>query len=213
MLPPQHKELSQKKIIFIFIFVGALIGVTFGWITSRPPSTPSLPTQTPQPAPLISQIKPSRTPTEMFIPAQEMLIGGLAPDFTLKTLAGADIQLSSLKGKPVMINLWATWCQPCRDEMSLFEATYQKHANQGLVILAIDIPSEDTLTDIKNYVKDQKLTFPILLDDGGNVSRGEYAMLGRPTSFFIDRKGILRRIQIGQILPDQMDGYLADILP
>jgi peroxiredoxin len=216
MMPNQGQEPNKTRTIVTFLLIGTLAGVLIGWITStKPASAPgeSPSTQTPLLAATVFLGTTSLpTPTGLFVPAQELLVGGPAPDFSLKTLEGKVIRLSSLKGKPVLINLWATWCPPCRDEMSLLEAAYQKHKDQELQILAIDIPEEDSLNDIHTYVVEQKLTFPILLDEGGQVSRGQYAMLGRPSSYFIDRKGILRRIQVGEITPDKMDTYLADIL-
>ncbi len=141
------------------------------------------------------------------------LIGMIAPDFSLKTLDGPVIQLSDLKGKAVLINLWATWCPPCRLEMPTIQAAYQKYKDRGLVILAINFTAQDNFSDVSTFVKELKLTFPVLLDTTGDVSAGLYAMHSLPMSFFIDSQGIIRNIQFGAMDPARINGYITEILP
>jgi len=120
--------------------------------------------------------------------------GKQAPDFKLKTLDGKEVSLSDYRGKVVLINFWATWCPPCREEMPLFERVYKKYRDKGFEILAI---STDTSTEpVKKFVKEYKLSFLILMD-ADNVS-GLYGIQGLPTSFLIDREGKIVKVRLGK---------------
>lgn len=199
---------------------GLLIGIVIYWILfEQPPSSfPPSPSETPvyhatstlysTPIPRnVVEITPQASVQSI------AAIGKPAPDFTLKTIDGNEIRLSNLKGKPVLINLWASWCPPCRYEMPDIQAAYEKYKAKELVVLGIDFTAQDDLKDVAAFVKELKLTFPILLDVTGEVSTGLYGMRGLPTSYFIDPEGVIRRIQIGAMLPDKLEGYLAEILP
>lgn len=119
-----------------------------------------------------------------------------APDFTLELLGGGQLTLSELRGKAVMVNLWASWCPPCRAEMPSIETVYQAFQGQGLVVLGVNTTFQDSESDVAAFVDEFGLTFPILLDREGGVSR-RYQMRGLPSTFFIDRQGIIRTVVIG----------------
>ena len=129
-------------------------------------------------------------------PARGVEIGNLAPDFQLDDLDGQSVALSDFKGKPVLVNFWASWCPPCRSEMPFIQDTFtdKKWADEGLVVLAIDIGESPSA--VSEFVKKYGLTFPVLLDITQDVSL-EYYVRGIPTTFFIDREGIIREIRIG----------------
>jgi peroxiredoxin len=91
------------------------------------------------------------------------------------------------------------------------EAAYEKYKKKGFIILGINFTNQDNLPDVQAFVEEFKLTFPILLDQAGEVSADLYGMRGLPTSYFIDSNGILRRIQVGPMLPEVLDRYLAEI--
>jgi cytochrome c biogenesis protein CcmG/thiol:disulfide interchange protein DsbE len=122
--------------------------------------------------------------------------GFQAPDFSLTTLTGEMVTLSELRGQPVLINLWATWCPPCRAEMPDLQATYEKYNQQGFTILAINATYQDSQTSAASFVEEYGLTFPILLDTSGETAR-LYQMRALPTSFFIDREGIIQEVVVG----------------
>ena len=122
--------------------------------------------------------------------------GFSAPDFTLDLLGGGQQTLSDLRGKAVMVNLWASWCPPCRAEMPAIEKVYQAFQAQGLVVLGVNTTFQDSESDVAAFVEEFGLTFPILLDREGGVSR-RYQMRGLPSTFFIDRQGIIRTVVIG----------------
>ena len=135
-------------------------------------------------------------------------VGQAAPDFTLKTLDGSTIALHDLRGKAVLLNFWTSWCVACRDESPLLESFYQAHRVDGLVILGVNITSEDTLDAARTYVKEMQLSFPIPLDEGGSVSK-QYQVPGLPVSFFIDTQGIIRNIVVGQMRSGDPNGRIT----
>ncbi len=201
------------------LLVGLLVGVVITWIMFyNPASSSQLPaTKTPASIPTAGTTPTAEIPQVVEItPGVNIqsiaVLGKPAPDFTLKTVEGKEISLSDLKGKAVLINLWASWCPPCRYEMPGIQAAYEKYKSKGLVVLGIDFTVQDNLQDVKAFIQELHLTFPILLDETGDVSAGLYGMRGLPTSFFIDTDGVIQRIQIGAIPPEKLDEFLAEIL-
>lgn len=122
--------------------------------------------------------------------------GFLAPDFTLNTLDGSEITLSALRGKIVIINIWTTWCPPCRAETPALQNSYEQYKDAGVVILGVDLTNRDTISDVKNFVREFKLTYPILLDVEGKVAV-LYQNTALPSTYFVDREGIIRTVMIG----------------
>ena len=122
--------------------------------------------------------------------------GFFAPDFMLDTLDGKKVTLSELRGKIVIINLWATWCPPCRAEMPALENVYKQYKDSGVVILGLNVTNQDSEKDIPPFVKEFGLTFPILLDRDGSVS-ALYQLRGLPTTYFVNREGIIRTVVVG----------------
>ena len=136
----------------------------------------------------------SETSTAGQIPAPQQ--GFLAPDFELKTLTGESVKLSDLRGQAVLVNLWATWCPPCRAEMQSIETVYNEYKDQGFVVLAVNMTYQDNQTDIMPFVDQEGLTFPILLDETGAMANA-YQLQSLPSSYFIGRDGIIREVVIG----------------
>lgn len=122
--------------------------------------------------------------------------GFFAPDFTLETLNGGTVTLSALRGRPVLVNLWASWCRPCQYEMPAMQRIYEKYKDTGFTILAVNTIYQDNPTDVAAFVQKYGLSFPILLDKDGTVSN-HYQLLALPSSFFIDRDGLIQEIILG----------------
>ncbi|HEX9617521.1 MAG TPA: TlpA disulfide reductase family protein [Anaerolineales bacterium] len=122
--------------------------------------------------------------------------GFLAPDFRLQTLEGETAGLADLAGRPVLINLWASWCPPCRAEMPAMQRVYEDFKGQGFEILAVNATDQDNLPSARAFVDSLGLTFPILLDPSGEVSAA-YELRALPTSFFVDRQGVIREVVVG----------------
>lgn len=120
-------------------------------------------------------------------------LGKPAPDFDVVTLTGEKLKLSSLKGKIVMIDFWATWCPPCREGLPITNKMHEQYAKSGLQVLTIS--DEDAIT-VSNFVKENKYTFPTYLDTTGDAN-GKFKIEGIPTLAVIDAEGNLSSYMVG----------------
>jgi len=132
-----------------------------------------------------------------------------APDFSVRTLDGKDVSLSDLRGKPVWVSFWASWCPPCRAENPDIEQVYQERKAEGLVIVGISI-GESTDT-VKGYIERTGLSYTIGLDQSTAIA-ARYRIVGIPTHFFIDRDGVLREWRIGSMSKKMMDKRVDQIM-
>ena len=131
-------------------------------------------------------------------------VGSPAPDFTAVDLEGRTVSLSDLEGEVVFVNVWATWCPPCREEMPSMQRLYERLGPEGLRIVAVSIDSEQGTTDaagnrggnVAAFVEEYRLTFDIWHDPAGEIQR-IYQTTGVPESFVIDRRGLIVRKVIG----------------
>ncbi len=150
---------------------------------------------------------PTDTTTISSTPAP--ITGAPAPDFTLTDISGTKVRLGDLQGKPVVLNYWATWCVPCKDEMPAIEAAYQEHKDKGLRVLAIN--ADEGLSEVTSFVKSLDLTFDVLMDPGLTVNEA-YRVRAYPTSFFVGRDGTIVAMQIGVMTEAQLAENLDKIL-
>lgn len=142
--------------------------------------------------------------------------GFFAPGFQLKTIDGKNLSLSDLRGTPVILNFWASWCPPCRAEMPAFQQVFEDYSGNDLIIVAINSTFQDSLNDVFGFVNVNSLTFPILLDTTGEVSNS-YNLHSLPTTFFINSQGLIQKIIIGGPIPKaliriQAENLLKDTL-
>ena len=130
-------------------------------------------------------------------------IGAKAPNFSLTTLDGKQVELSDYEGKKVMLNFWATWCPPCKKEMPDMEK-YTQQAGDDVVVLAVNIDPEN---DVQAFVEDNGITFTIPLDSQSakNPVNERYKILSIPTTYFIDKKGIIRNKVISAMTLKDME--------
>ena len=146
-----------------------------------------------------------------YIPAEGIKVGLSAPDFSLPSVNNELITLSELRGQPVIINFWATWCVYCVNEMPYLQEIYEEYNPAGLVLLGVNVG--ESKAQVTTFKLENNLTFTFLLDSQRTVDR-EYAIRGYPTTFFIDRDGIIRAIKIGQFLSkNQIDEGIDLIMP
>lgn len=117
-----------------------------------------------------------------------------APDFTLPARAGSAVSLSSLKGQVVLINVWATWCGPCRKEMPLLEQIFQRYKGLGFTLLGVNVEEDSTLAE--SFLQDTPVSFPILFDRQNTVSR-LYEVTAMPSTVIVDRQGRVRFVHHG----------------
>lgn len=134
-------------------------------------------------------------------------VGEPAPNFTLTSLDGSQVRFGDIRGKPVILNFWASWCGPCRLEMPAIQARYDEHA-PDLVVLAINIG--EPADTARSFTEELGLTFPVLLDNDGVVQR-DYVVNALPTTFFIDSRGYIKAQHVGLLTESLLDGYLSDI--
>ncbi|SRR5579884_1171421 len=120
-------------------------------------------------------------------------VGGRAPAFSLQTLSGSSVSLADLRGRPALINFWATWCVPCRAEMPLLERTYRADGKR-LRILGID--EQEPASQVRDFARGLHVRYPIALDASGDVQY-VYQIYGMPSTFLLDRHGVIRQIQRG----------------
>lgn len=137
------------------------------------------------------------------------IVGHPAPDVSLLTPEGSTVQLRSLVGQVVLVNVWATWCPPCRAEMPAIQATYEEYQGQGLTVLAVNL-QEDPRT-VADFMTQYGLTFPAPLDTDGAVST-RYQARVLPSSFFIDRQGVVRAVYRGPMPRSVIAGTVAQLL-
>lgn len=142
--------------------------------------------------------------TDLPVSAQ---VGARAPDFSLRDLNGNTIALSDLRGKPVLVNFWATWCAPCRLEMPYIQARYEQYGGD-LIVLAVDF--DEPQETVQAFVDELGLTFDVVLDPGAQVQE-QYEIRAYPTSYFVDGQGVIRVVHIGIMSEDQLDGYLREV--
>ncbi len=124
-----------------------------------------------------------------------------APDFTLERLdEDGDLQLSSLRGKAVVLNVWASWCVPCKDEAPYLEEIWRENRDRDLVVLGLD--AKDFRGDAKDFISRFDLTFPVVFDGPGDTLDG-YGVTGFPETFVLDREGRVVRAFVGPVDGDE----------
>ena len=138
-------------------------------------------------------------------------IGSMAPDFQLMNIEGQNVALSDLSGSPVILNFWASWCGPCREEMPFLQQIYEEWQDKGVLLLGINLREDpSTITD---YMQGNGLSFPVLLDTDGSVTQN-YDVLGIPTTFFIDIDGIIQMRKLGPFTDvSEIEDYISEIQP
>src|SRR5207253_4364817 len=128
------------------------------------------------------------------------VVGSPAPEIALKDLQGQEVKLWDLHGKIVLLNFWATWCKPCKEEMPAMQASYDKLRDQGFVVLAVN-ELEDA-GRVAEHIRTHGHTFLVVMDHDNRVAN-QYGVVGLPASFLIDRQGIVREHVFGSLLTEE----------
>ena len=134
-------------------------------------------------------------------------LAGPAPGFTLQSRSGESVSLSDLQGQVVMINFWATWCGPCRQEMPHLEALHQRYSSLGFTLLGVNV--EEDARGVEKYLEETPVTFPVLYDPANKVSE-LYDVIAMPSTVMVDRAGNMRYIHHGY-QPGYENEYQAQI--
>ena len=138
------------------------------------------------------------------------VVGSQAPDFQLETLDGKSLRLSDLRGKGVLVNFWATWCKPCREEMPAIQKMYEKYRDRGFEVVAVNIA--ETPVAVQGFTRQLGLTFPVVLDRDRQVTK-LYQVGPIPTSFFVRPNGTIAHKVVGQMDEGQIEIYINDVIP
>ena len=134
--------------------------------------------------------------------------GQRAPEFSLPSLQGPTMALSSLRGKVVLIDFWAQWCEPCKKELPQLDRLAKEYAAKGVVIVAVNIDKQKD--NAARMVKQLGVSLPVLLDPAGSVA-GTYDLPKMPTSFVVDKKGIVRYVNEGFDGPKDVDRFKQEL--
>lgn len=152
---------------------------------------------------------PSTPSASVFVVGRNSLVGQPAPDFTLQTIDGQTASLSSLRGRPVIVNFWASWCLPCRQEFPLLVSAYQKYSSDGLQIVGVIY--NDGPQTASAFAQSYGATWPLVVDPGGAVA-SEYKGTIVPVSYYVDRNGIIQTVSYGPPPSGFLDDQIRQIL-
>lgn len=130
-----------------------------------------------------------------------------APPFTRPLFGGGELALSDRGGRPVVINFWASWCPPCRDEAPILESLWRKHRND---VLFVGVNIQDAEGDARAYLEEFGITYPNVLDADGTVTV-DYGVVGLPVTFFVNEDGIVARRWVGAVTQTQMSEWVEEL--
>jgi thiol-disulfide isomerase/thioredoxin len=204
----------------VALFAGAAILVPDTVLpvhSPAPPATFAVASPTPRSSPTSTASASTGTgssgtpgPTDASAAATNFHVGQAAPALVVSQIGGGTLDLSALRGKPVWVNFMATWCPPCRDELPLMNGFAARYANNGLVVVAIDVREDEGL--VASFAQSLNTTFPVALDPDGAAQR-TWQAYALPVHYWVDAQGIVRDGALGGIGPDIMARGLRSILP
>lgn len=145
------------------------------------------------------------------VPVAAIGVGTIAPEIGASDLSGRAVSMASLKGKVVMVDFWASWCAPCKQELPVLDALYKKYRGKGFEIIGVN--QDESAESARKFLSSQPLSFPIVHDRGRAVAN-RYAPSKMPSSFLIDRKGIVRYVHGGFKSDDRpkLEAQISELL-
>ena len=176
----------RKYLPFLLLSFGAVLIAASGYFISK-----SVPSQTDF----------STVPVKVNFPA---------PELTLTDTQGISRSLTDYRDQVVLVNLWATWCPPCKEEMPALQSFYDKYKDEGFVVIAIN--DGDPTAEVLQFVKDYRLTFPVWLDPTYIATEQAFKTLNLPSSFVIDRNGTIQLRWVGGISRKTLDQYVSPLI-
>jgi cytochrome c biogenesis protein CcmG/thiol:disulfide interchange protein DsbE len=145
----------------------------------------------------------------VFSGGAKRLYEGPAPDFTLSLFGGGQLSLSELKGQLVVLNFWASWCPPCRDEAAALQAVSRQYEDRGVIF--VGVAYKDTDVAAQDYLREFGVTYPNGPDSDGRIARA-YGIQAAPETFFVDARGEIVEVFIGPLSEEQLAGILDRLL-
>lgn len=136
------------------------------------------------------------------------VVGSMAPNFAIASPDGKSVRLYDYRNKVVLLNFWATWCEECKKEMPALEKFYHAHQDEGFVVIAVNVMQRDNQESIVTYTKNMGLTFPVGLDAARTVGQ-KYRVQFLPTSYLIDKQGIIAAVKVGPLSENELEAYWA----
>lgn len=202
----ESKGKGNGRSPFLFIGGAVLLGLAVALLifgSGRGSEQPSILQQIPasEGERTVAQIAPGESSL--------LAVGDTAHNFHLQNLDGEVVSLEDFRGRPVIVNFWATWCAPCRLEMPALQAAQEKYADEGLVVLALN--DQESAADVAAFADELELSLTTLLDPDGIIS-GLYQVINFPTTYFIDADGVITAVHRGLLTPEQIDVYLKEII-
>jgi peroxiredoxin len=158
--------------------------------------------------PIPTNITPAQN--DQSISAVPVGVNYAAPELSLTDVKGANASLADYRGQVVLVNLWATWCPPCKQEMPTLQAFYTAHQADGFTIIAIN--DGDPTADVTKFVQDYQLTFPVWLDPKYTATEVAFKNMSLPSSYVIDRGGVIRLQWVGEITNDMLEKYVTPMI-
>ncbi len=157
--------------------------------------------------------------TQLLTPAQQApfdpLLGHTAPGFSLATVDSStgkrELALADFTGKPIVINFWATWCEPCKEEVPLLETTWKKLQAGGKNVIFLGIDFQESGSDAARFLQQYGITYPVLLDTNGSAAN-KYRIASLPDTFFINRQGKVVSKVLQQLTDQTLSNSLQQIL-
>ena len=131
-------------------------------------------------------------------PAGKPGVGAQAPELVAASLSGEPVALSSFEGEPVLLNLWATWCAPCRRETPYLQTLHERYRDRGLRVVGVTVDTRGSADAVREFLDEFGVTYTILADPD-MVSMDLYAVIGLPATFLLDRAGVIRHVVVGPV--------------
>ncbi len=131
-------------------------------------------------------------------------VGSPAPEYATRALGGDSVSLAALRGKVVLLNVWATWCHPCREEIPVLQGYHDRHAKDGLAVIGVSVDAAGMDGGIRDFAREFKMTYPLWLDPDERIST-QFLTIGVPSTFLIDRKGVVVWRRTGAIRENDVE--------
>ena len=154
--------------------------------------------------------KPDSQPSTTEYSTIPLEVNYAAPDLSLTALDGTPTSLADYRGQVVLVNLWATWCPPCKAEMPTLQSFYDRYQADGFAVVAIN--DGDPAADVTQFVKDYALTFPVWLDPKYVATEQAFKSMNLPSSYVIDRNGVIRLQWVGEISSAMLEKYVTPLI-